>query len=337
MNDSRVLKNNSAVNNDGAVNTLIFSAALAHDKGTLRNFLSAAIAFEQPTIERLTANGIAHYDAALYARRLHDAGEWVAFTWTPAARTGYQALLEKNTDAEKSEKNSTSRLARMHEHDRPREKALHSGVQMLSDQELMALLLRTGIPGDCDVMELAERLLSDYDGILGLSRTDLAILLSAHGLGPAKATEIAAAFELAKRVAQSQRRRERPILKSPEDTAAYMRETVLLDHERFWCLPLDSRSQLIGEPRQISQGDVDGTDAGPRAFFRSALAVGATSCIAVHNHPTGDPSPSNADRTVTTRLYQAGRIIDVRLVDHLILGDGGKFVSLRRDCPELFR
>jgi len=117
----------------------------------------------------------------------------------------------------------------------------------------------------------------------------------------------------------------------------HLRELVLLDHERFWCLPLDPRSGLIGEPRQISQGDIDGTDAGPRAFFRAALTAGAASCIAVHNHPTGDPAASPADLAVTTRLVAAGRTLDVRLVDHLIIGDQGRFVSIRRNHPECFR
>ena len=106
--------------------------------------------------------------------------------------------------------------------------------------------------------------------------------------------------------------------------------------DRLWCLPLDRQSRLIGAPRVVSKGDVDGTDAGPRAFFRAALTAGAVSAIAVHNHPSGDPSPSAADREVTRRLVQAGRTVDVALVDHLVLGLGA-YVSLRRDAGELFR
>jgi DNA repair protein RadC len=87
----------------------------------------------------------------------------------------------------------------------------------------------------------------------------------------------------------------------------------------------------------VSKGDVDGTDAGPRAFFRLALAAGATTCIAVHNHPGGDPTPSAADRAATSRLVAAGRTVDVALVDHLVLGAAGRWTSLRRKHPELFR
>ncbi len=102
-------------------------------------------------------------------------------------------------------------------------------------------------------------------------------------------------------------------------------------------MPLDPHSRLIGEPRMVSRGDVDGTDASPRALFRIALSVGATSCIAVHNHPTGDPTPSAADRAVTLRLVAAGRTVDLPLVDHVIVGDGGRCASLRTQEPSLFR
>ena len=217
---------------------------------------------------------------------------------------------------------------------RPREKLLAHGAQALADVELLALLLRTG--GDEGVLEFAERLLQEHDGLLGLARREIDALLQSRGVGPANATELAAAFELANRMASATRRRERPALTSPELVVAHLRELVLLGHECFWCLPLDPRHGLIGEPRQISQGDVDSTDAGPRAFFRAALAAGASTCVAVHNHPSGDPSASFADLGVTTRLVAAGRAVDVRLVDHLVVGDRGRFVSIKRTHPECF-
>ena len=305
---------------------LVLESALRLQPGTVRRFLDAAVGDDQPSAAALVAAGVPHYEATLFCRRLQAAGELVDGSWNATARDGYRQLLTA-ADARK--------LDRLHEHDRPREKALHSGIQVLSDTELLALLLRTG--GDEGVLEFADRLLLEHDGLLGLSRREIDTLLESRGVGPAKATELAAAFELANRVASAARRRERPKLTSPEAAIEHLRELVLLDHERFWCLPLDPRSALIGEPRQISQGDVDGTDAGPRAFFRAALTAGATSCIAVHNHPTGDPSASPADLSVTVRLVAAGRTVDVRLVDHLIVGDQGRFVSIRRNHPECFR
>lgn len=307
---------------------LVLESALRLQPEPVRRFLDAAVESDMPTTEVLVAAGVPHYEATLYCRRLQAAGELVAGGWNDAARSGYRELLAPVADPPR-------KLDRLHEGDRPREKALHSGIQSLSDTELLALLLRTG--GDEGVLEFADRLLLEHDGLLGLSRRELDTLLESRGVGPAKATELAAAFELANRVATATRRRERPKLTSPEAAVEHLRELVLLDHERFWCLPLDPRSGLIGEPRQISQGDVDGTDAGPRAFFRAALTAGATSCIAVHNHPTGDPSASAADLAVTTRLVAAGRTLDVKLVDHLIIGDQGRFVSIRRNHPDCFR
>jgi DNA repair protein RadC len=307
---------------------LSLEAALRLQPEPVRRFLDAAVGAELLTTDMLVAAGVPHYEATLYCRRLHAAGELVDGGWSEPARVGYRKLLMPVE--------SPRRLDRMHEGERPREKALHSGIRSLSDTELLALLLRTG-GGDEGVLEFADRLLADHDGLLGLARTEIDTLLEARGLGPAKATELAAAFELANRVASATRRRERPKLISPELAVEHLRELVLLDHERFWCLPLDPRSGLIGEPRQISQGDVDGTDAGPRAFYRAALTAGATSCIAVHNHPTGDPSASPADLAVTVRLVAAGRTLDVKLVDHVIVGDSGRFVSIRRNHPECFR
>ena len=207
--------------------------------------------------------------------------------------------------------------------DRPREKALLSGMGSLSDGELL---------------ELSERLLADHDGLLGLARLDLGTLIRSHGLGLAKASEIKAAIEMARRIARSAHRRERPRLRTAEEVAEYLSlSMVVLGHEELWCLALDARSRLIGEPRVVSTGDVDGTDAAPRAFYRLALIAGATSCIAVHNHPTGDPSPSPHDHTATMRLVAAGRLLDLPLNDHVVVGDAGRFVSLRRAAPECFR
>jgi DNA repair protein RadC len=321
---------------------LALEGALRLQPDPTRRFLSAALSCPAPSPAELVAAGVPHYEAALYCRRLESAGELRGDGWTDAARRGYQALLaslaaEAETVAPAGAPRPSRRLAQLREEDRPREKALRSGIKALSDGELLALLLRTGA-GDEGVMELADRLLAEHDGLVGLARCGLDALAGTRGLGPAKTAEIAAAFELAVRIAQAGRRRDRPRLRAPEEVAAYLAaELVMLRHEEFWCLPLDARGCLIGEPRVASKGDVDGTEAGPRAFFRLALAAGAVSCIAVHNHPTGDPSPSGPDRAVTVRLVQAGRTLDLPLHDHLIMGDGGRFVSLRRVCPECFR
>ena len=156
------------------------------------------------------------------------------------------------------------------------------------------------------------------------------------GLSPGPARRLAAALELHRRlVAWSVPIR--PILKKPEDAMAVLAPLCAFPEEHFWCLPLNPSCRLIGSPVEISKGDVDGTDAGPRAFFRAAVVRGATSVIGVHNHPSGELTPSAADLAVTRRLVEAGRAIDVPLVDHLIITADRRWCSLRREHPGCFR
>lgn len=168
-----------------------------------------------------------------------------------------------------------------------------------------------------------------------LTTSDPLVLQHTLGLPAEAALRLAAAVELHRRLLRT--RQPRAALQLPETVVQVMLPLLVRDHECLWCLGLDPRLRLIGDPVQVSQGDIDGCDAGPRAFFRNALRRGACSAIAVHNHPTGDPSPSAADAAVTRRLVAAGRAIDVQLADHLVVCADGRFVSLRRDQPELFR
>jgi len=300
----------------------------------MRRFLGAALSIDAPTLEALSAAGVPHYDIMEYLRRLVQHGEVQDGNWVAEARSGYQALLDGTTSPLAGI--ATKRMDLLAEHDRPREKALRTGIDSLADAELLAVLLRTGV-GDEGVLEFAQRLLDDHDGLVGLAAKDVVELCRPKGLGPAKAAELAAAFEIGRRLRQAGRR-QRPHLRTPEEVMeAIASDLLALPHEELWCLPLDRQSRLIGEPRQVSRGDVDGTDAGPRSFFRLALAAGACSCIAVHNHPSGDATPSAADRAVTTRLVAAGRTLDIALVDHLIIGDSERFTSLRRNDPSLFK
>lgn len=293
-------------------------------EATLR-VLRAALALDQPTADGLAEAGVPRWDAQDALRRLAGAGEIASAGWLPSARDGYRALLV-----------APSAMELRDESDRPREKAMRAGIDALDDAELVALLLRTG-SGDEGVLELAARLLHEHGGLAGLARQRVEELAEKRGLGPAKAGELAAACELGRRLA-SAALRERPTLATPEAAAALLAPLANgLGHEEFWCLPLDPRMRLIGEPRIIARGDVDGTDAPPRAFLRAALAAGATAAIAVHNHPTGDPSPSPADREATKRLVAAGRTVEIALQDHLVLGDGGRFTSIRRAHPECWR
>jgi DNA repair protein RadC len=215
-----------------------------------------------------------------------------------------------------------------------RERISRLGPAAIPVQDLLSALL--GRQGASGSGSQAQRLLAMADGLVGLSGLDLTALRNLD-LSNGDAIRIAVAFELSRRLSQA-RRRDRRRLKTPEDVVAALGTSMVgLAHEELWCLPLDPQSRLIGEPRVVSKGDIDGCDAGPRAFFRLALMAGATSAIAVHNHPSSEVTPSNADYDVTRRLALAGASVDLALVDHVVLGAGGSFTSIRRTRPELFR
>jgi len=320
---------------------LVLSVVTADRCDAVRRFLRAVLAVELPCLADATAQGVPPAEASEFLLRLEYAGEVAAGRWQPQARLGYQRLLERSASSEPAVAVTrcapvTRQLETMALSERPREKALSSGIEALSDIELIALVLRTGRPQE-GVLEAAGRLLRERDGLAGLARCSAGDLAARSGIGPARAAQLAAAFEIGRRIAKATLR-ERPVVRTAEAVAALLAPlSASLGHEELWCLALDAQSRVIGEPRVVSKGDVDGTDAGPRAFFRMALSAGATACIAVHNHPGGDPTPSAQDRAVTQRLAEAGRTLDVPLVDHVVLAAGGRWASLRSLDPGCFR
>ncbi|MDA3961901.1 MAG: JAB domain-containing protein [Planctomycetota bacterium] len=173
----------------------------------------------------------------------------------------------------------------------------------------------------------------DYRGQLdSYSQTQLA---ATFGLSKSGKQRLAAAIALHQRLVRAERPVPSKIL-TPEDVAVVMAPFASLDHERIWCLPLDARSNLIGTPILVSTGDVDGADGSPRMVFRAAVRVGAVSVIIVHNHPSGDTSPSQADLALTKRWFSVGRMLDLALNDHCIISPNAPLLSLRRTRPELF-
>lgn len=303
---------------------------LEHGNDALRHAMRTAVDLDQPSCDALVDAGVPHYHAADIIKRLEEAQELQQHHWDTDARASYRALIEKSTASDTSKSHAATIHGML-----PREKARQFGTKTLSDHELLALLLHTG-SGNEHVLDMSQRLLDEHDGLIGLAHMDIEELLKSHGLGPAKATEITAVFEIARRIARS-KRAERPQLHTPEAVIALIAADMApLRHEELWCLPLDSHAKLIGEPRMISRGDVDGTDAGPRSIFRRALQLGATQIIVVHNHPSGDATPSEADYAVTKRIAEAGKILDMPLVDHIVIGDGDSYTSIRRSKPQLF-
>lgn len=203
---------------------------------------------------------------------------------------------------------------------RPREKLLARGPQALADAELLALLLRTGLQG-MPVLQLAQRLLDQFGGWAGLLRASVQDLGKVKGLGPAKRAEIAAVLEIARR-SLNQQLVEKPAMNEVETVRTYLRLHLGgLGHEVFAVLFLDAQLRLIAM-ETLFQGSLTSTTVHPREVVKRALALGAGAAILAHNHPSGVAEPSQADELLTRQLSQALALVDVRVVDHFIVGAG---------------
>ncbi len=203
---------------------------------------------------------------------------------------------------------------------RPREKLLALGPASLADAELIALLLRTGLPGT-SVLQLADRMLDEFGGIAGLLRAEPAQLERIKGIGPAKRAEIAAVLELARRAMRGELAA-RPVFDSP----SRVKEFVGLqlggrEHEVFAVLFLDAQSRLL-RLEEMFRGTLTQTSVYPREVVKRALELGAAAVILAHNHPSGAAEPSRADEYLTQTLKSALTLIDVRVLDHLVVGHG---------------
>lgn len=203
---------------------------------------------------------------------------------------------------------------------RPREKLLARGPQALADAELLALLLRTGLKG-VPVLQLAQSLLDRFGGWAGLLAASVQDLGKVKGLGPAKRAEIAAVLEIARR-SLNQRLAEKPAMNDVDTVKTYLRLHLGgLGHEVFAVLFLDSQLKLIAM-ETLFQGTLASTTVHPREVVKRALALGAGAAILAHNHPSGHAEPSRADELLTRQLSQALALVDVRVVDHFIVGAG---------------
>ena len=205
------------------------------------------------------------------------------------------------------------------EAERPREKLLSQGPTALSDAELLAIFLRTGTPGQTAV-ELARELLGEFGSLRGLLQANQQQLCAARGLGPAKFAQLQAVLELARRHL-GERLQRGNLLLNPEATRRYLITTLGdLPREVFCCLFLDTRHRLICY-EELFQGTIDGASVHPREVVRRALHHNAAAVILAHNHPSGVAEPSDADQRITRRLKQALQLVDIRVLDHLVVGD----------------
>ena len=213
--------------------------------------------------------------------------------------------------------------------ERPRERLQKFGVEALSAQEILALILGRGIAGE-SVMVTAQRLLSQFGSLKGIAGATVEELAQVKGIGVAKASQIKAAFELANRLESYSESGDRPLVKTPDDVTGLVQGRLRgKKKEYFLALLLDTRNKLI-RMAEISVGSLDGSIVHPREVFKEAVSASAASVIFVHNHPSGDTEASEDDIKLTKRLAEAGEIMGIDVLDHIIIG-GKKYLSLKRE------
>ncbi|WP_035532005.1 RadC family protein [Halobacillus kuroshimensis] len=210
--------------------------------------------------------------------------------------------------------------------DRPRERLIELGPAHLSNQELLAILLGSGTKQE-SVMELSNRLLVHFEGMTLLKDAAIEELTAIKGIGAAKAVQLLAAVELGKRM-HKMKPVERYMIRSPEDGADFIMEEMRdLKQEHFICLFLNTKNQVLHR-QTIFIGSLNASIVHPREVYKEAVKRSAASIICAHNHPSGDPTPSQEDIQVTQRLKECGKMIGIELLDHIVIGDR-TFISLK--------
>ncbi len=210
--------------------------------------------------------------------------------------------------------------------DRPRERLLARGPAALATAELLAIVLGTGVK-DENVVRVSQRLLSTFGGLSGLAQASVGELMAARGLGPAKAAQLKAALELGRRLLV-EGPEQRPQVRSPADAAnLLMSEMSLLEQEHLRVMMLDTKNRVLGWPT-VYVGSLNTSLIRVGELFREAIRYNCASIIVAHNHPSGDPTPSPEDVAVTRQIAEAGKLLDVHVLDHLIIGRQ-RFVSLK--------
>ncbi len=215
----------------------------------------------------------------------------------------------------------------------PREKFDRLGLENLSESDLLAIILRIGTI-KLNVVELAESLLLRYESLSALAHASLVELQDLRGIGKEKAKVLKAALEIGRRLVQ-ENVGENPQIVSPEEAASVLRERARgLDYEVFWVLLLNIKNRLMASPVDVSKGTLNSSLIHPREIFKPAIRHSAANVILAHNHPSGDPTPSSQDLRITRHLIEAGKTMEIKVLDHIIIGrklrDGASdFFSLR--------
>ncbi len=210
--------------------------------------------------------------------------------------------------------------------DRPRERLAELGAESLSDAELLAILLRVGIQGQ-NAVQMGQHLLHKFNGLIGLYQASLEQVCQVKGVGMAKAAQLQAALELGRRYLKAQRG-ERPVIHSPKDAAdQVIYEMSGFVQENLWVLLLDTRNRLI-DIEHLYQGSLNSSTVRVAEVFKKAMVMNAAAIIITHNHPSGDPTPSPEDIALTRTLVETGKMLDIQVLDHLVIG-GNAFISLK--------
>lgn len=222
--------------------------------------------------------------------------------------------------------NKPIKMRDLPQEERPRERLIRHGAERLANKELLAILLRTGTRAH-SALALAEKLLARFHSLPGLAQASYEELVTVNGVGPAKATDILASFELAKRLGES-RMEFQGVVNSPQDAAQLvLRELSMADKEHFMIIMLNTKNRVIAK-KIISIGHLHASLVHPREMFKEAIKRSSAAVVLVHNHPSGDLTPSKDDITTTERLREVGEILGIEILDHIIVGDN-RYLSFR--------
>ncbi|UCE00269.1 MAG: DNA repair protein RadC [Chloroflexota bacterium] len=224
------------------------------------------------------------------------------------------------------EEYTSYRITDFAESERPRERLARLGPKSLSNAELLAILIRVGVKGE-NAVQVAQRLLNTFDGILGLHRAAFDEVCAQYGISTAKAAQIKAALELGYRMKQESI--QQTSIQSPDEAAQLiLHEMSALDQEELWVLLLDTRNHLLAV-ETIYKGSLNSSQVRVGELFKSAVRRNAAAIIVAHNHPSGDPTPSPDDIAVTRAIIEAGKLLDIDVLDHLVVGCGA-YSSLKQ-------
>ncbi len=227
--------------------------------------------------------------------------------------------------------NRIYRIQDLDQNERPRERLAEYGPGALNEAELLAIILRVGVAGESAVM-VGQRLLHAFDGLMGLHRASYEEVCQQHGLGKAKAAQIKAAIEIGNRLAKQKILEHQDVsFHSPEEVANFVQyEMAALDQEQLRVILLDTRNRFQ-KMITLYTGSLNSSTVRIGELFKEAIRMNAASIILIHNHPSGDPSPSPEDINLTRAAVQAGKLLDIEVLDHIIIGYGpGKYSSLKK-------